>query len=219
WSEGRRYQNIEHCPYLLPNDVTELNRLEIEHAIMRDIFEGIFVAPIQQLSPSRVLDVGCAQGTWVLEAASQFPKCQFTGFDISAVYPSDTMPTNCTFEFGNIIEGTKYGDGEFDYVHQRGFAFAVRLAEWPQVCRELVRVTAPRGVVEIVDTCLPFTGPGPATARINGWIDAACSQQGIEVRGYLGQVPRLLRQAGLSNIHVVTRKMPAGPWAGKVGQL
>jgi ubiquinone/menaquinone biosynthesis C-methylase UbiE len=52
--------------YMLPNDETESDRLDMHHELCRQILEGkLFLAPVE--NPQRVLDLGTGTGIWAIE--------------------------------------------------------------------------------------------------------------------------------------------------------
>ena len=60
---GRRYHNVFNSKYFLPNDLTEIGRLEKQHYLFRHIWKGNFSAPIREKLQQKenhacVLDVG-----------------------------------------------------------------------------------------------------------------------------------------------------------------
>jgi hypothetical protein len=60
---GRRYHNVSNSKYFLPNDLTEMDRLEKQHYLFRHIWRGNFSAPIHEKLLRKenhpcVLDVG-----------------------------------------------------------------------------------------------------------------------------------------------------------------
>ncbi|CAG8826424.1 33506_t:CDS:1, partial [Racocetra persica] len=57
---GRRY-NVQNKTYSLPNDYEEHSRLNLQHAIIRYIWQGNFSAPVEHRlnqEDTKVLDIG-----------------------------------------------------------------------------------------------------------------------------------------------------------------
>ncbi|RUS31999.1 hypothetical protein BC938DRAFT_476535 [Jimgerdemannia flammicorona] len=73
----------------------------------------------------------------------------FTGTDIADIFPQDDVPSNCSFESANTLEGLPFADNTFDYVFQRFMVTAFTPAQWDRAIAELVRVTKPGGYVEL----------------------------------------------------------------------
>lgn len=52
--------------YLYPNDEQELDRMDMQHHMIKLINHGrLFLAPIQH--PKRILDIGTGSGIWPIE--------------------------------------------------------------------------------------------------------------------------------------------------------
>ena len=82
---------------------------------------------------------------------TDYPGCDYHGCDIVQAIPTNMMPKQFTFKIGNILETLPYEDNTFDFVHMRLMIFALREDEWPGAIKELLRVTKPGGLVQIVD--------------------------------------------------------------------
>ncbi|CAG8514636.1 57_t:CDS:2, partial [Acaulospora colombiana] len=153
---------------LLPQ---EHARLQLQHFTLRHIWESNFSAPIHELLQvpgTKVLDVGCATGTWTLEMATEYPLAKFTGIDIIPIYPSEIKPKNVEFEIANILNRLPYEDGTFDFVFMRSMSLTFTTQEWEEVViSELIRVLKPGGWIEIMESDPLWFGAGPATEFLN----------------------------------------------------
>jgi len=118
---------------------------------------------------------------------------------------------------GNILEGLPFADGAFDYTHMRLLLFAIPEARWPDVARELVRVTRPGGWIELVETG-PQRNGGPAMDQVVNWITQASLKRGINP--LLGpSIGGFLSQAGVPNVSAREIALPVGAYGGRVGRL
>ncbi len=59
----RFINNTRHhnCRYPLPNDITEMNRLKLEHELFRHIWQGNYSGPVDSLlqqNGAKILDIG-----------------------------------------------------------------------------------------------------------------------------------------------------------------
>lgn len=211
---GRRF--VADAPYMLPKDDAELNRLDFQHYMLRYAMHGLYAPPIEQLRLA--LDVGCGTGRWALEMAQVFPQAQIVALDLVAP-PSTGAPHPANFQFveGNLLKGLPFPENTFDFTHQRALLGAIPEASWPGVARELARVTAPGGWVQLVEPA-PAPQGGPGMNALAGWVQQASMRRGINTM--IGsQVGEFLSQAGLQDIHTREVEIPMGGHAGRLGVM
>jgi SAM-dependent methyltransferase len=219
---GRRH--LATTPYPLPKDLTEINRLDFQHYLLRTGFGGNYAAPIGQ--PSDILDVGCGSGRWAMELAAQFPHAHVVGLDLVAPPADDAhtfgngldrRPENYSFTVGNVLEGLPFPDASFDFVHQRLLITAIPADRWPAVIAELVRVTRPGGWVELAECGVP-EGGGPGYTNLwASWI-ALCAKRNVDFT--LGHtIGELLTRGGLTHVQRHMLRFPMGAWGGRVGRM
>ncbi|GAN03832.1 type 11 methyltransferase [Mucor ambiguus] len=180
--------------YILPNNEEELDRLVQVHFIYKYLFGDNFSAPVKDLlssnqlrrnsgsshhqrmqdspslltlSPPRVLDIACGNGTWILEMATEFPESQFHGIDILANYPTTVKPANTFFCQHDILhpKGLPYPDDYFDYIHMRQVYSCFSEQDWVTVMKEIKRLLKPGGYVELRDIDPMLNNMGPITSR------------------------------------------------------
>lgn len=215
---GRRH--LAEVPDLLPKDDQEISRLDFQHHLLRYTLRGNFAAPIDQATS--ILDVGCGTARWAIEMAQLFPEANVIGLDIvppSTRVPAynERLPENFLFVNGNVFDGLPFTDGSFDFVHMRLLFTAIPAQRWPQVIRELIRVTRNGGWVELVEGGLPQSG-GPAMDAINAWIAEVSGRRGIDV-GVGTQVGTFLQQTGLANVVFRDIYLPIGRYGGRAGHM
>lgn len=156
-----------------------------------------------------------------MEMAALFPHSNVLGMDITPPStesaPGAGVPDNYAFTPGNILEGLKFADSSFDYVHMRLLLFAIPEARWPDVVRELARVTRPGGWIELVETG-PQQRGGPAMDQIVEWITQASVKRGINPM--LGpNIGAFLSASGMTNVIARAITLPVGAYGGRVGRL
>jgi SAM-dependent methyltransferase len=218
---SRRFVNAHDAPYQLPKDTTDLNRLDFQHFILRQALTGNYVAPISLVADSNVLDVGTGTGRWSIEMAQAFPQTRVYGVDleesraISGQTPS--TPLNYSFQSGNILQGLPFQENTFDFVHQRLLVTGIPFARWPEVIRELLRVTRPGGYIEMVEGGAIFVHEGPATTQWSAWSNALMGSAGIDVY----QIANLAAVAQQNGLPCEKRiyNIPIGSWGGRIGVM
>ncbi|KAH8647694.1 S-adenosyl-L-methionine-dependent methyltransferase [Xylariales sp. PMI_506] len=93
---GRLYHGYKEGKYFLPNDAAEQDRLDIQHEVLRLLYDGwLSMVPFQK-APKHVLDIGTGTGIWASEFAKHNPDSYVIGTDLSAIQPTPRYP-NCTF--------------------------------------------------------------------------------------------------------------------------
>ncbi|HZC05397.1 MAG TPA: methyltransferase domain-containing protein [Ktedonobacterales bacterium] len=217
---GRRF--LRGVPYVLPNDMGEVNRLDFQHYMMRYALRGNFAAPIGS-HPQSILDVGCGTGRWAFEMAQLFPQASVVGVDVTAplseqdATPADVRPDNYAFVTGNVLERLPVDDGRFDYVHQRYMIGAIPLDVWPHAIGELARVTRPGGWVEVVEAGTS-EGGGPALKQVDEWVAAVLARRNLDIH-LATRIGPWLQAAGLVDVTVRHVDLPLGAYGGRVGTL
>jgi ubiquinone/menaquinone biosynthesis C-methylase UbiE len=215
-SEGLRKRDTE---YEIPNDLTGLRRLDVQHYLMRFLWQGNFESDVDGLLAQgiKVLDVGCGYGTWVNELSKKYPKSTFTGIDTAEYLPEERGET---FVEHNIQEALPFADESFDFVHARFLLDHVTEQQWQEkLVPELLRVTKPNGWIELVEFDVNHKSDGPQTRRLtNGALRYLAS------KGYNGliskNIPGYLKGTGkVETVWQHDKIVPLGRWAGAVGAL
>jgi len=204
------------APYIFPKHPSEVDRLDVQHYALRETLGGNFLAPVER--PRRILDVGCGSGQWGLDLCEQFPDAVVVGCDL--VTGKREKLSRHHWVRGNLLQGLPFGDGLFDFTHQRLLVAGVPLARWPDVVEDLVRVTRPGGWVELAEPPFEIEREGPANRRLRTLTTELSASMGLDsTRVVFDSVDRYLRDVGLRG--VVRREVPVrvGEWGGQVGSL
>jgi ubiquinone/menaquinone biosynthesis C-methylase UbiE len=142
--------------YIFGEGEAESSRLNFQHYMFRLAFQGDYSAPLR--SPRDILDVASGTGRLARELARRFPQANVIGFDInwdqltaSLAEGIEPLPENCTFLLGNALETFAFSAGSFDFSIARACSSFIPVAQWPQVIREMMRVTRRGGWIEIRD--------------------------------------------------------------------
>lgn len=213
--DGRRLLKNE--LYMLPKDMGEVSRLDFQHYLQRHIFQGNYLAPLQDLRT--ILDVGSGTGRWCVEMATTFPNARVVGCDIADT-PVDQMQVapNCQFVMGNVLQGLPFPTGSFDFVHQRALVMAIPTRAWRQDVQELVRLTRAGGWVEMAEGTGVLHQGGKWSDQLTSQVIAVSRLRGIDP----SQVPSLaqyMQEAGLINVQARAIAVPLGNWGGRIGMM
>ncbi|RKP10543.1 S-adenosyl-L-methionine-dependent methyltransferase [Thamnocephalis sphaerospora] len=216
YTGGRRYHNEPNAPYPLPNDLDEVDRLDLQHYAIQQVTQKRYHAPLT--SPKRAIDIGTGSGVWMMEMATDFPSCEFLGVDIAPLQPTTILPRNCRFEMANALEGLPHADGYFDYVRHSLLVTAVPKEKWQTYVNECARICASGGWVEMVETNCKTYGGGPVWNQMGKVSAVAFQARGLspETTEHLDE---LMRVAGLVDVAVKEFKIPVGSWGGRVGEM
>ncbi|KAJ3138194.1 hypothetical protein HK100_012875 [Physocladia obscura] len=221
--EMREYHTLENSDYVLPNDVNEQDRLEMQHYVMRAAFKGDIVCPAAKTllkeTGGKVLDVGCAKGFWLKCVKRENPLAEYHGVDISRALVEGTSPDGITLQFGNVLETLPFEDSTFDFVHQRFLVGGMPRAKFPDAIRELVRVTKPGGWIELIEGDGIVYNAGPYSQTLATALFDAFHRRGLD--GYTAtNLPWYVKQVGehVQNQEFQTVHLSLN-WGSKMGIL
>ncbi|KAF9416577.1 hypothetical protein BGZ76_004653 [Entomortierella beljakovae] len=150
--------------------------------------------------------------------ANEFPDAIVTGIDISAVFPTTIIPTNCRFIQHDVTHGLPFPDNTFDFVYQRLLISGLTPQNWSDILVEMERVTKPGGWIELVEVDATGGNNGPYMTKIWSWIETALSTRGVDCL-ICRDLPSLLKQANVINVNQDVLKLPTGCHGGKIGRL
>lgn len=203
WLGGRRV--LTDTPYVLPKDVAEGGRLDLQHHAYKLALGKNYRAPIRQ--PRAILDVACGTGIWCREMAQEFKRAEVIGFDIdrtpleasrARLGPGGMFPPNFHFIEADALQRFPFEGEQFDFTNARLIGPFVPIARWPAVVAEMVRVTRRSGYVEIVDCESPRTS-SQAFNLLNEAMMELMRSRGLNP-GSAPFIADYLRQAGLPRV-------------------
>ena len=85
---GRRYHAYKDGSYVMPNDESELDRLDLTHNMLKiSMNMKLFDAKLPE-NPRRILDIGTGTGVWAIEMADEYPEARIIGTDLSPTQPT-----------------------------------------------------------------------------------------------------------------------------------
>lgn len=203
--------------YVLPREPSEVNRLDLQHFALHELLGTNHVAPLT--NPRSVLDVGTGTGQWAADLSEEFGDALVVGTDQGPPVERRTEPRYHYVRI-NVLQGLPFLDGRFDYVHQRFLRSGIPPAAWPGVVRELARVTARGGVVELSEVSEHWANAGPAASRFFSLMRELGGSNGLDVEGPPGlDLAGFLRGADLEDVGERQVIVPVGEWGGRVGSF
>ncbi|KAJ3122842.1 hypothetical protein HK100_011814 [Physocladia obscura] len=183
--EMREYHSLANSDYMLPNDATEQNRLEMQHYVLRAVFKSDIICPaVKELATSpgyKILDVGCAKGFWLKCVKKDYPLAECYGVDISeSLVQQSTETSGISLKFGNVLETLPFDSNTFDFVHQRALVLGMPREKFPDAVRELIRVTKPGGWIELVEGDVVIYNAGPYSQTLTTALFDGLHRRGLD---------------------------------------
>ncbi|CAG8637780.1 2983_t:CDS:2 [Cetraspora pellucida] len=202
---------------LMPVD----DKINLRHCLVREVMEGNFLAPINDLLDNevRILEIGSGLGIWCCDMASTYKTPRFTGIDM---FPFD-FPTaknsNVELRHHNVLDVLPYDDLTFDYVSIRLMAIDVPDDKWLELLNECVRVLKVDGWIEVLDTDGEPSSDGPWTKIVSRAIRDHLISRKVSFNIAAKHYQNLRSLPNLSDITHESRIMKIGKWGGKIGEL
>ncbi|KAK4635936.1 Methyltransferase pytC [Fulvia fulva] len=145
--------------------------------------------------------------------AEKYPEAQIVGTDLSAIQPG-AVPPGVQFEIDDWDDDWTYS-APFDFVHNRFNCTAV--SNWSQICSKSFAALKPGGWIELADlTNPPHSDDGsiPINSQLCQFfieLTEGCSKAGRDLHAPK-KWPSYVSEAGFTNIHERTFKVPIGGW-------
>lgn len=201
-------------------NVEELTRMQIQDHLMTASMGGVLPEQPDPTIFGSVLDVGCATGGWLIEAAKAYPTMrELVGIDINskvvayarAQAEAERLSDRMQFRTMDALRMLEFPNGSFDLVNQRAGASYLRKWDWPKLLQEYQRVTRAGGVIRITEGDLIVESSSPALSRLFALLLQAFYQAGHlftpESDGVTSQLARLLTQYGLTEVETRTHRL------------
>ena len=201
-------------------NVEELTRMQIQDHLMTASMGGVLPEQPDPTIFGSVLDVGCATGGWLIEAAKAYPTMrELVGIDINskvvayarAQAEAERLSDRMQFRTMDALRMLEFPNGSFDLVNQRAGASYLRKWDWPKLLQEYQRVTRAGGVIRITEGDLIVESSSPALSRLFELLLQAFYQAGHvftpESDGVTSQLAHLLTQHGLTEVETRTHRL------------
>lgn len=190
----------------------EMARLINQERLMTRIMGGVFPENLDLSHVSRILDIGCGPGGWVLDVAFEHPQKEVIGIDISQqmieyarAHAQAQDLNNASFQVMNALEKLAFPDASFDLVNARFINPFMPKESWPALMKEVLRILRPGGTLLLTDTEWSISN-SPAFEKLGEMLTRAAfvSGRSFSPNGrHVGITPmlgRFLRDAGFVDI-------------------
>ncbi|KAF5499591.1 Secondary metabolism regulator LAE1 [Colletotrichum fructicola] len=211
YENGRRYHAYRAGQYLLPNDETEQERLDMTHHVFLLTLKGELCATHLD-NPQQILDIGTGTGIWAIEIGDAFPSAEVTGTDLSPIQPI-WVPPNVRFEIDDATLEWTFPKNHFDFIHARTLAGAVQ--NWPALIHQCYEHVKPGGSIEISEGRANFfceDGTLKGDSATWQWLSEfrkLSAPLGFDIAPAL---PDMLKGEGFENVNYMQRVVPMGTW-------
>lgn len=105
-------------------------------------------------------------GVWTLDLATNYPNAQqakIRGIDIeSRLFPKEP-PANVKFSTASVLALPTEWDNKFHFVHQRLLQLDLKHLEWSVAIKDIFRVTAHEGWVQLCEPHLTMISHSPCS--------------------------------------------------------
>ncbi|KAI1056118.1 hypothetical protein LB507_002429 [Fusarium sp. FIESC RH6] len=214
---GRTYHSFrESINYVLPNDSSEQERLDLQHHLFTLTLGGnLYLSPLGQNGRpiGRALDAGTGTGVWAIDFADNHPETTVLGIDLSPIQPN-FLPANLEFQVDDLEDEWTYSY-KFDFVFGRMLTGSI--GDWPKYFQQAYDSLNPGGWIECQDITFPAGCDDGTLAKdsyINQWSDLMTEaaknfgRSAISARSYKQQ----MIDAGFVNVTEVVYKWPTNRW-------
>jgi ubiquinone/menaquinone biosynthesis C-methylase UbiE len=193
----------------------ELNRLRIQDEAAA-LTLGLLPEEADPGRFSRVLDVACGTGGWLIRLAKAYPTISLlVGVDVNEhmlEYARDQasaegVADRVEFHQMDALRMLEFPTHYFDLVNQRFAMSYLRTWDWQHLLKECARIVRHKGVIRLTEGDFPYASSSPALVRLSRYMAEAAYQAGHifapEKLGVTEELPRLLKQyGGLANVQL-----------------
>ncbi|KIJ49162.1 hypothetical protein M422DRAFT_777679 [Sphaerobolus stellatus SS14] len=171
---------IAHASYM----DKEVKRLDEMHNGYKEYLDGkLSLAPLEELKPTAILELGTGSGLWAIQAAMDFPDAEVTAVDLRPLPASREIPPNMHVRLLNVLEPLPFPECHFDIIHAR--LFFMHIPEAAQVIKRITKHLKPGGWLLLEDLDfelfdLSELGLGSATKEWTDLYNNTMKVRGVE---------------------------------------
>lgn len=205
--------------------------LRFQHRFFVRELGGLLADLIPLEAVRDVLDFLCGPGSWCMDLSKHYPQTRVVGVDINpemvriSQEDAATATSNPpTFQVIEALEHLPFPDNSFDVIHLEGGTMALRRCMWPSMLRELSRILRPGGWLYLVDA-EPGPVSSPALDQLLTLISQVLLKTGRSISPDGSQpfttsvlIPRLLQQAGYTEVNYRLHPLNLGGWNNPAGR-
>ncbi|KAJ4477928.1 hypothetical protein C8R41DRAFT_922931 [Lentinula lateritia] len=153
------------APYMQSYDSVSLSADRYTHLLLRRLNPNgtpSFYDYVKNKKPipSSILDLGCGEGHWIIDAHASWPEARIVGFDlVDVILPEVRNNERLHFVRGNFIRyPLPFPHSSFDLIRVANLSLAIPTERWNFVLSEIHRVLQVGGRLELIDDafCFPY---------------------------------------------------------------
>ncbi|KAJ3869293.1 S-adenosyl-L-methionine-dependent methyltransferase [Lentinula novae-zelandiae] len=153
------------APYMQSYDSVSLSADRYTHLLLRRLNPNgtpSFYDYVKNKKPipSSILDLGCGEGHWIIDAHASWPEARIVGFDlVDVILPEVRNNERLHFVRGNFIRyPLPFPHSSFDLIRIANLSLAIPTERWNFVLSEIHRVLQVGGRLELIDDafCFPY---------------------------------------------------------------
>ncbi|KAK4671769.1 Putative protein of unknown function [Podospora comata] len=210
---GRTYHSMSAGKYFMPNDASEVERLDLQHHLFRLTFDDQICLCPKKDGAKRVLDLGTGSGIWCIDYADQHPEAEVIGVDLSPVQP-DFIPPNCSFEIDDLEKEWTWSK-KFDFIISRFMTGS--FADNASIVKKVYDQLEPGGYFEAQDMALPIgCDDGTFTEDSGLWIWMSWLMKAMEAMHRPFSAAQnwksMMEEAGFEDVVEYIYKWPINGW-------
>ena len=157
-----------------------------QDATVTKAIDSLLPRQVNSAKISRVLDIACGPGSWVLDVAYEYSNVQVIGVDISrnlVEYArtrarSQGLENDAIFKVMDVTKPLDFPDESFDVINGRFLIGFMSPANWPKLLQECMRITRPGGFIRLTECDDMGTTSSPAFEQYTGMMYQALRMAG-----------------------------------------